>query len=274
MNGINCKGKNWLHRIYNTKTRPIFLVVPDNSPHVLKSMLNVDNIDEKKIENILLNLDADDIIDFCKSEKNIDVVRIERLNNLKKENTGTNFTYEGNSCQFMFYPNHPIGYLVIFSPVSVRMMGTACNNIRSAPKYGEHTLEIIATLKFKLNIFMGISLEWSKSYLPYAAKCNICMDNGKKLVSLSCSHSICYDCIQKNSLLSKCPVCKVEHNLDLEILADNFYIFRQHYRNWRKGSFKGSTDMQQITTIRKYAKRSKSFPIYIKYKNERLECKL
>jgi len=74
--------------------------------------------------------------------------------------------------------------------------------------------------------------------------CAICVDDLKHPVELGCGHKFCHKCLTLASLeanLSKtCPMCRVTHELNPDVLRQRSMQYRNAYKSWRQGGLKGA----------------------------------
>jgi hypothetical protein len=89
----------------------------------------------------------------------------------------------------------------------------------------------------------------STSSFKYAVKsrdgCPICLEavSETSKVELGCGHHFCRSCLAASAQQTKavnqpsrCPVCRVDHVLDPEVLSSNLREFRADYAKWRVGT--------------------------------------
>ena len=74
------------------------------------------------------------------------------------------------------------------------------------------------------------------------ARCCICLNNCQKLLRLWCNHTVCQECGSEASKHghNACPLCRVPHILDPDLLRDQAEEYRKGYRKWREGESHGA----------------------------------
>jgi crotonobetainyl-CoA:carnitine CoA-transferase CaiB-like acyl-CoA transferase len=173
------------------------------------------------------------------------------MNRVKDAHKTFDADIAGLSYQFLYHTDHPIGSLEMVAPVAIRSRGIIINSSH-APKYGRDTREILYELGFRPEFDR---MQWSKTYMPFSARCDYCESNGKQLIILSCDHKLCRSCI----LGRYCRVCGQDHEFDDAIRA-KFSMLRVGYTNWRRGSSKGCRDIENVTRPAVSIRRTKSEP--------------
>jgi crotonobetainyl-CoA:carnitine CoA-transferase CaiB-like acyl-CoA transferase len=157
-----------------------------------------------------------------------DTAELRRMFTVKQQSLSLSSTYEYVECD-----NHPMGRTIMVSPVAMRLPIKFLSPI--APKYGQHTLNILKSIHM-LHTWGGKD-SYGRGYIPQTPNCDVCNKKNKSLSVIDCCHKLCDECITI-TLKGVCPVCSETSNI-LESIRTQ--IWRDSYSKWRKGSWHGST---------------------------------
>lgn len=158
--------------------------------------------------------------------------------------------------QYIEYNDHPVGRVVMVSPVAMRVPIRSHSGI--APKYGVDTFDVLNGIRMThvLRTF-GIVPSYSRSYLPRIPRCDGCGEQGETLSVLDCSHQLCRACIM-NTCGITCPCCGREGHV-LGVLWRK--LWRRAYSTWRQGGSSGSVTRCATTSCG--VRRTKSSPMLL-----------
>jgi crotonobetainyl-CoA:carnitine CoA-transferase CaiB-like acyl-CoA transferase len=156
--GPECIGKDELFSFYETLDNKWVILVG-------KSKNELVALDERfgNENQSFVDIFKQETAETWKNKLNIQIlISIEELRSKYKNG--------GDTYQFSIYPNHPIGGSVTtFAPCSIRSKHIRIDKQPPAPKYGEHTIEILKTLNVDIESLLKdniISTQWSDQYLP------------------------------------------------------------------------------------------------------------
>jgi crotonobetainyl-CoA:carnitine CoA-transferase CaiB-like acyl-CoA transferase len=156
--GPDCMGENELLSFYETlDNRWVILVGKTKQELIL--------LDERFKTQSFIYIFIQETAEYWNKNLNIQIlISIEELRNKYKHN--------GDTYQFVTYHNHPIGSPVTtFAPCSIRSKHICIDKQPPAPKYGEHTIEILKELDVDIDIESLlkdniIATKWSDNFLP------------------------------------------------------------------------------------------------------------
>ena len=174
----------------------------------------------------------------------------------------------GKTFQFVTHADHPVGALTMVAPCAVRRRGgpggRPGGSLRSesgapssssstppplhpppslsfAPKYGAHTLEVLAEARQTKALLLGAaSTGWSRSYVPFSTPCGACSAR-RRLVVLACGHPLCYACLSGMQASHTCPTCMEAHRLDPFAMRAAAEEWKGAYARWRRGGARGAS---------------------------------
>lgn len=154
--GPTCLGEHELCSFYETLDRRWVVLVGKSKQELIL-------LDERFEKQSLIDVFHQETAQTWKKKLNIQILlSIEELRN-KYQNGGDTY-------QFNTYSEHPIGSSVtLFSPCSIRSNKIKVDKPKPAPKYGQHTLEILEQLDVDIDQLLKdkiIATEWSEKYLP------------------------------------------------------------------------------------------------------------
>lgn len=166
----------------------------------------------------------------------------------------------GPTFQFLTDATHPLGGPVtMFAPCAVRVVDKSLPlPLRAAPRYGEHTREVLRELGIDASPLLARGLAatgWTAGheYLPDYSdqraapppplQCPVCLEAALRPVLLACSHMLCSDCAARCDMAghASCPVCRHPHLLDPKLLGARSADWRRRYSAWRAGGGVGSS---------------------------------
>lgn len=157
--GPLCKGENDLLSLYETLDNKWVLLIGKT----LKELISLDDRFKKQTFKALFKQEN---AKFWKDTLQIQILR--SIKELKEK-----YTIIGDTYQFITYPNHPIGKpITTFAPCSIKSNCITKKIQTAAPKYGEHTLQILKQLDANIDIKELIAnniiaTKWSDIYLPF-----------------------------------------------------------------------------------------------------------
>jgi len=204
--GKKCVGFHDRHRIVKCTDGYAYVISNESIP---------ENVSVKELEA----LDAD-------------VERLISIEGLKQKYVDAD---EKKSFRFL-RQRHECGVLLICAPVAVRWRHVR-SNLSSSPKYGEHTMDVLKSIRMASLLFSGeAKSSLSRAYFPCKRKCDSC----DKAAVVSCQqHAYCLECARSYSL------------------SVALKLFAQQYNAWRRGSNKGARDLHMM---RSNMRRSHSLP--------------
>ena len=154
--GSECKGEHDLLSIYETKNNKWVMLLGKTKEKLVKLDIRFKN---DTIKNVFMLNTAE----YWKDKLNIVILTsMKELRNKYKIN--------GDTFQFITFNDHPIGSPVtMFASCSIRSNKFSFKSKNIAPKYGEHTIEILKKYDIDTKYLLEkkiISEKWSKDYLP------------------------------------------------------------------------------------------------------------
>lgn len=245
--GYLCRGRHALYRSYESADDNFLLIAALNFSKKCLSDV-VERVTQRKVPNKLLEICLVEAFKFFKISDiqrllpDCTVVPLVSIKYLREKNTQSCPDLRGDTFQFIERESTKIGLgrYIICAPVAVRM-----DHIRleldTAPQYGEDCHSIIQKNR-----------SWNEVYIPYADECPICCRVCQKKFKFECGHFMCLKCVVNCVSVNhhECPFCRHSQNLDLNNVDHNVKVFKEQYRNWRKGHKKGARDMHLIRKVR------------------------
>ena len=121
-------------------------------------------------------------------------------------------------------------------------------------------MQVLRELNMTKALLTGkAAVAWSRHYIPFSSPCQLC---GQKnyLTALSCTHQLCFDCLNSYRSMQSCPICHTAHELDkcmLQIVRDTY---KRAYSSWRRGACHGSTSIERAFVPMTTLRRTRSMP--------------
>ena len=199
--GIACRGLHRLHQCRRAADgRWLFVAGPPMPP-----------LGQAPSEAAVVAALAQDTPEAALRALGLTVVPLAHMARVRAAHTCSATTRCGLSVQFVRRPHHPIGGCVVaVGPVAMRMGGQRLL-LTDAPKYGAHTMDVLHALGMTrvLRPAEGgptvARCAWSRQYMPFTVRCDVCGQGGRAMVSLRCDHKFCFACIDGGG--DECPVC-------------------------------------------------------------------
>ena len=256
--GLACRGEHALHRCYETRDGWIMLVAKlvydaNTETRLIAALGGCSSLEQ----TLLAYTTAEALRMFACMQCN--AVPLRRICDARQ--LVRTATRQGGSFQYVVYDDHPIGRLIQVGPIAIRMKHLSGRH-RPAPKYGQHTLEILEEIRMpQMSLTSCVKAGWSRAYLPFAAACLLCHARSRRIL-LACGHAMCFACLSTlRESRRECPICGMPHEVDPLRLRLVAVVWKEAYGNWRRGRQHGSSSIERAFVPPTALRRAYSSPV-------------
>jgi len=166
------------------------------------------------------------------------------------DHSGFTFTKANGACWFYrtFFDSEYHYYHHKVSSVNYAEMewidylcGTHHSQKLRAKTQTKSTSSVVATA-FPAPKLPSTNIRASDTHVCGPDHCCICLNTCNKFLRLWCNHTVCEECATEASAHGHdaCPLCRVPHILDPDVLRNKAEKYREGYRKWRKGESNGA----------------------------------